>query len=176
MSALLIFERLPVPRLLFSAEIPRVYLRIAAADDQVRVLELPIGVRDGTSSVGDFTARSQYFQTAHHKRLIGGYLSRVSKRRVANVRRDPVVDALIWLSEGRDLDPSRRQTLMEEAPEFVKRATLGSVVIDRPRTPESLRAFATTTFRLELIDSDGDFELYRPQFELPAAVATTVTR
>ena len=47
------------------------------ATDHREVLELPFGVRDGTSSHGNFTARSQFFQTYHHKPLIGGYLSRV---------------------------------------------------------------------------------------------------
>lgn len=161
-GALLLFELLPAPRPLYSAEIPRVYQYIAQAPADVRILELPSGVRDGTQSVGNFTARTQFFQTAHGKRLIGGYLSRVSRRRVADVRRDPMVDALIWLSEGRVLDSSRRQSLLEAGPAFVRHANLGFVVVDRARTPDTLRAFAIEALALELIDNDGAFELYRP--------------
>ena len=80
-GALLLFELLPSPRPLYSAEIPRIYRYIAEVPGDVRVLELPSGIRDGTQSVGNFTARTQFFQTAHEKRLIGGYLSRVSRRR-----------------------------------------------------------------------------------------------
>ena len=104
-GALLVFELLPAPRPLYSATIPTVYRHVAAAPDDTRVLDLPSGVRDGTMSVGNFTARSQFFQTAHGKRLIGGYLSRVSKRRVRDIRLDPMMDALIWLGEGRDARP-----------------------------------------------------------------------
>jgi hypothetical protein len=161
-GASLLFELLPAPRPLYSAEIPRVYQHIAQAPADVRILELPSGVRDGTQSVGNFSARTQFFQTAHGKRLIGGYLSRVSRRRVADVRRDPMVDALIWLSEGRLLDSSRRRSLLEAGSAFVDRANVGFVVVDRARTPDTLRAFAIEAFALQFIDSDGDFELYRP--------------
>jgi hypothetical protein len=161
-AALLMFELWPAPRPLYSAVIPPIYAHVAAAPDDLRILELPIGVRDGTRGVGNFTARSQYFQTMHHKRLIGGYLSRVSKRRVSDVRRDPMVDALIWLSEDRPLDESRRRSLRDDGAAFVRRARLGFVVVDRARTPEPLRAFAIEVFRLELIDTSGELELYRP--------------
>ncbi len=163
-AALLLIELLPAPRPVYSAAVPEIYNRIAAVpDDSVRVLELPFGVRDGTRSVGNFTARSQYFQTVHRKPLIGGYLSRVSRRRIADVRRDPMTDALIWLSEGRDLDDSRRPSLVADGTSFVTRAKIGFVVIDRERTPRALRAFAIDAFGLRLVEADGNFELYAPR-------------
>jgi hypothetical protein len=81
---------------------------------------------------------------------------------MTDVRRDPMVDALIWLSEGRPLDESRRRSLLEDGPAFVNRARLGFAVVDRARTPEPLRAFAIDAFGLELIDVSGELELYRP--------------
>ena len=163
-AALLLFELLPAPRPVYSAVVPQIYNHIAAMrDDSVRVLELPLGVRDGTRSVGNFTARSQYFQTVHRKPLIGGYLSRVSRRRMADVRRDPMADALIWLSEGHELDASRRPWLVADGPSFVRRAKVGFVVIDHAQTPPALREFAIDAFDLRLVDSDGNFELYEPE-------------
>ena len=162
-GAVLLFELLPAPRPLYSAAIPDFYREVVAnGPADVRVLELPFGVRDGTTSAGNFTARSQFFQTAHGKRLIGGYLSRVSRRQVSEIRRDGMLDALIWLSEGRTLDPSRQQALIEAGPAFARRAIVGFVVIDRARVPEPLRDFAIRAFRLQLIEADGVFELYRP--------------
>ncbi|HYN64380.1 MAG TPA: hypothetical protein VES36_07235, partial [Candidatus Limnocylindrales bacterium] len=140
-GVLLIFELLPAPRALYSAAVPAVYRHVAAALGDVRVLELPVGVRDGTSSVGNFTARSQFFQTTHGKPLIGGYLSRVSRRRVRDMRRDPMLDALIWLSEGHELDPSRWRSLVETGPSFAQRSRIGFVVIDCARTSEAIREF-----------------------------------
>jgi hypothetical protein len=161
-GALLIVELLPAPRQLYSAAIPTIYRHVAAAPPDVRVLELPFGVRDGTWSAGNFTARSQYYQTAHGKRLIGGYLSRVSKRRVSELRSDGMLDALIWLSEGQTLDASRMRTLVEQGPAFVDRAALAYVVIDRARGSDALRDFSVRAFRLELVEVDGALELYRP--------------
>jgi hypothetical protein len=162
-AALLLFELLPAPKPVYSAAVPHIYNHVAAErDDTVRVLELPFGVRDGTRSVGNFTARSQFFQTVHRKPLIGGYLSRISKRRIADVRREPMADALIWLSEGRELDESRRPWFVADGASFIDRANIGFVVIDRARTPEPLRVFAIEAFALRLVDSDGTFELYEP--------------
>jgi flagellar biogenesis protein FliO len=160
-GALLIFELLPLPRELYSAEVPRVYRHVAAAPEDARVLELPFGVRDGTSSVGDFTARSQFFQTSHHKMLIGGYLSRVSRRRIAEIRRYEMLDALITLSEGRSLGPSRENRLIEEGPAFARRYRVDFVVIDQTRASPELRDFAMKAFRLHHVETDGPFELYR---------------
>ena len=160
-AALLLFELLPAPRPVYSAAVPKIYNHIAAdRDDSVRVLELPLGVRDGTRSVGNFSARSQYFQTVHRKPLIGGYLSRVSRRRMADIRRDPMANALIWLSEGHELDDSRRPWLLADGPSFVARAKVGFVVIDRERTPPALREFAIAAFALRPVERDGNFELY----------------
>jgi hypothetical protein len=156
------FELSPLPRTLYSAEIPAVYRHVAAAPADTRILELPFGVRDGTSSIGNFTARSQFFQTYHEKPLIGGYLSRVSRRRVADIRKFEMLDALIELSEGRTLDPQREARLIAEGPAFAERWRLGFVMIDCAQVPAAARMFALRAFRLVHIETDGEFELYRP--------------
>jgi hypothetical protein len=161
-AALLVFELLPVPRMLHSAKVPAVYQHVAAASARVRVLELPFGMRDGTSSYGDFSARSQFFQTMHEKPLAGGYLSRISGKRVADARRDPMVAALMTLSEGRPLDPGTEPALLEYGPSFATSSRIGFVVVDRARASAALRAFAVRALRLELIDRDEEFEVYRP--------------
>jgi hypothetical protein len=161
-ATLLLCELLPAPRTLYSAEMPRIYRYVAAAPEDARVLELPFGVRDGTKSVGNFTARSQFFQTYHHKALFGGYLSRVSRRRVSEIRQLEVLDSLIRLSEGMPLGPAAVSRLLSQAPEFTARSRLEFVVIDRGHASDALRELAIRAFRLHHVDTDGDFELYRP--------------
>lgn len=161
-SALLVFELLPVPRVLHSAEVPSIYRRIAVAPGNDRVLDLPFGLRDGTSSYGNFSARSQFFQTIHQKPLAGGYLSRISQKRVAAARRDPMVNALMILSEGGELDPALDAKLTPLGPSFASSARIGFVVIDRQQASAALRDFAIRTFRLQPVEADGTFELYRP--------------
>jgi len=162
-AAVMCFELLPAPRPLFSASVPRLYDRVAATPGDVRLLELPVGVRDGTSSVGNFTARSQFFQTVHGKPLIGGYLSRVSRQRIADVRQEPILDALITLSEGGTLAADHDRDVTQQAPEFVRRAKIGFVVIDNRRTTPQLREFAVRALELRRIDGDDEFDLYVPQ-------------
>ena len=160
---LLAAELMPAPRPMHAAGVPGFYRRIAADPrPDVRVLELPFGVRDGTRSVGNFTARSQFYQTFHGKPLIGGYLSRVSRKRVEEIRRYPMLDALITLSEGRSISEETMGALEERAAGFVDRAQVGYVVIDRARAPRRLVEFALRAFRLELLERDGSLELYRP--------------
>jgi hypothetical protein len=162
-TVLLITELVPAPVTLYSAAVPRLYRHVAAANDDARVLELPFGVRDGTSSVGNFTARSQFYQTSHEKLLIGGYLSRVSSTRVAEIRSNEMLDGLIVLSEGGTLAAGREAHLVAQGGAFVRDAHVAFVVIDRDRTPPSLRSFAMRAFRLEYVESDGQLELYRPR-------------
>jgi hypothetical protein len=161
-TALLIVELLPTPLTLYAATVPRFYEQVAAAPDEARVLELPTGIRDGTSNVGNFTARTQFYQTSHQKLLIGGYLSRVSKARVSEVRDNRIVDALITLSEGGEVTDAVLESLVEAGPPFVRESHLAYVVIDSYRASERLRDFARRAFRLEPVAQERGLELYRP--------------
>ena len=158
----LAFELMAVPRTLYSAEIPGVYKTIAADPRPVRILDLPVGIRDGLSSVGDFSAASQFYQTAHGKRLVGGYLSRVSHQNVDFLRRRPVLNALVELSEKAELDPRTESRARQNADEFVEEACLGYVVIDTSRATPQLRDFAIDLFGLRKVETAGVFELYVP--------------
>ncbi len=124
--------------------------------------ELPFGVRDGTSSVGNFTARSQFFQTAHGKSLIGGYLSRLAWGRLPELREHEVLQPLIRLSEGLPIPSALESRGIEIGPRFIREQRVAFVVIDRSRSSDALTRFAAQAFRLEHVESDGPLELYRP--------------
>jgi len=164
-GVLLLFELLPAPRPIYSAAIPRIYQQVRNAPADVRLLELPVGARDGTNSIGNFTARSQFYQTFHEKALVGGYLSRVSRRRIDQLRSNEMIDALIILSEGGEVPEEAKARLIDLGPVWTERSKIGFVVIDRARTSEALRAFATGALRLEHVETDGDLELYRPRIK-----------
>jgi hypothetical protein len=161
-TVLLLFELMPaVP--LHSAAVPSIYQTIAADPrPEVAVLELPFGVRDGTMSVGDFTARTQYFQTAHHKPILGGYLSRVSQRRIAATKRQPVLRLLMYLSEGKTLTRAVPPITRAEWDEFAAVNDVGYVVVDHARAAQELQSLIVSTLKLTEIGQDGPFHLYRP--------------
>ncbi|MCC7126584.1 MAG: hypothetical protein IT178_17170 [Acidobacteria bacterium] len=160
---LLLCEALPAPRLLYSAAMSPLLDIIAADPRPIRVLNLPFGVRDGASSTGNFSARSQFEQTRHGKALIGGYLSRVSAQRIRDMQTTyPVTANLIRLSEGESLNEADRQTLMTRAPDFATRASLGYVLIDTSLTTEELRSLAIEAFDLRPVATDGALQLFVP--------------
>jgi hypothetical protein len=164
-GALLLFELLPAPRPIYSAAIPRIYEHVKAAPRDVRVMELPVGARDGTTSVGNFTARSQFFQTFHEKPLVGGYLSRVSRQRIDALRSNQMLDALILLSEGGELPAETLAQLVDVGPVWTERSKIGFVVIDRARSTQALSDFAVNALRLEHVETEGDLDLYRPRIK-----------
>ena len=162
-GVLLLFELLPAPRPLYEARSSPVYDIVAADPRDVRVLELPFGVRDGLSSFGDFNASAQFNQTRHGKRLIGGYLSRVSPRRVEQIERFPVLRALMILSGHEPLPPGLEDQARERAPRFLRDARVGYVVVARRRASPELVEFAVRILNLELVAESETRTLYRPR-------------
>jgi hypothetical protein len=159
----LAFELLPVPRTLYSAEIPAVYRMIAADPRPTRVLGLPFGVRDGLSSLGNFNPSSLFFQTAHGKQLVGGYLSRVPPSTKEFYCRIPTLNALMALSEGRPQTPQELEAARRSARSFIRRAHVGYVVMDRAQLTPGLREFAVEALGLIKIADEDGLELWVPQ-------------
>jgi Predicted membrane protein (DUF2079) len=169
-TALLVFELSPAPRTLYSAEVPAIYRTIASdPSPSVRVLGLPLGVRDGASSIGDYSAQSQYFQTAHGKGILGGYISRVSDRRKHRLQSIPMYDALMTLSEGKPLSREQQQRAEATTGRFITRTRVKYVVVDLARTPPALLDFACRTLGLMKIEESDGRALYlaRPPHTLP---------
>ncbi len=162
-----IFELLPAPRTLHSAEVPPLYRHVAAAPRDAKLLELPFGVRDGTLSVGNFTARTQFYQTAHGKTIMGGYLSRLSARRIREVRADPVRNALAILSENGRLTPQQEADLLARGPSFIRAWNIHFVVIDAENASPVLGGMAIKAFRLHHVETNGSLSLYRTQAATP---------
>jgi hypothetical protein len=132
-------------------------------DDQGRVLDLPTGLRDGTSSLGDFNASSQFFQTLHRRPLIGGYLSRVPEAPKREFRRAPILRALSQLSErGASIDAAWVEQARASRERFMARSCIRYVVVDRHRATPALRDFAVDVLKLVSIHRDADHELLVP--------------
>lgn len=161
--ALLAIELVPGTRTLHAVDVPEVYRLIRAQDDQRgRLLELPTGVRDGTSSIGDFSASTAFFQTVHEVPVVGGYVSRVSERRKRDNMQIPMLRALFTLSEGRALSTERAEAAQRSRRKFMEQSCVRHVVIDKRRASPDLLAFAIETLRLSLVHEDGRHALYIP--------------
>lgn len=161
-AAVLGFELLAAPRPLYSAAPPAIYDIIARDARPDRVLEVPFGVRDGLSSLGDFSAASLVFQAHHGKDLVGGYLSRVSASQKALYLQHPVTSVLLATGENRDVTPAQRDAARAAADAFIEDVSLGWVVIDERRAGTEAAHVAREVLNLVPIARDGVFALYAP--------------
>jgi hypothetical protein len=157
---LLAFELLPVPVTLYSAEIPRLYRHVAAAAPGTVLLEIPTGVADGVSNVGAFTARTEFNQTAHGKTVIGGFLSRIPRRRVDEVQANPVLRALATLSEKRALAADEESALLQQGSAFLRENRVGFVVVYRDRAGPAFEALVVKAFGLRHVETNDMVVLY----------------
>ena len=160
---LLAAELLPAPLTLYSAEIPPLYRRVAAAPPSTVLLEIPTGVRDGVSNLGDFSARTEFNQTSHGKTVIGGLLSRVPRRRVEEMLASPVTRALAMLSEKRTLSTDEEAALLQQGPAFIRENRIGFVVVDRTRTSPAFEALVVKAFHLRHVETNASVLLYVPE-------------
>lgn len=160
-ALLLMFELLPSPRTLHPARVPSIYATVAADPRPIKVMTLPFGLRDGMSSFGNTTAAAQFYQTFHEKQIIGGYISRLPQREVAEYRRMRVTRALMDLSEGGTLSDERRANVVARARDLLRQWNLGYVVVETDRATEELVAFAKDAFGLTLVGTDGPYQLYK---------------
>jgi hypothetical protein len=166
-GVLLFVELLPAPRILHSAEIPAVYRVIAQDPRPVRVLSLPFGLRDGLTSRGRYSSSSQFYQTFHEKRLVGGYVSRLPGDSVERYRRNLTMRVLLRLSEGAPVEPELYALALQQYETDLRRLEIGYLVIDPVACSPELVAFAHRVFKLTLVTSEDGLELYRTPLAPP---------
>jgi hypothetical protein len=112
------------------------------------------------SSHGNHNAEYQYFQTVHHKPLIGGYMSRLPKNQIEAVRQFRLMRVLLDMSAGAHLSDERIARASHTARATLEEMNVGYVVINNTRTTRQLRDFALNALSLTHIASDGPVELY----------------
>jgi hypothetical protein len=171
-GVLLCFELLPSPRTLYSAEIPSVYRIIKEDPRPLRPITLPFGLRDGVSARGNYSSASQFYQTYHEKRLIGGYISRLPRRSIERYRGNSTLRVLLRLSEGTPVEPALFDRALLEANQTMNRLQIGYVVVDTVRATPDLQEFARRAFPMTLVARDGPIELYRTPLAPPLSTAS----
>jgi hypothetical protein len=151
---------MPAPRVLHSARVPSFFSIVAEDPRQVRVLQLPFGIRDGLSSRGNFSAIAQFFQTVHEKPLVGGYLSRLPNGEVERFGKVPVLRVLMRLSEGQAAEPKLQARALQSAARDAERLRIGYVVVNRTQASDELLQFAQEAFTMQLVAKEDEWELY----------------
>ena len=156
----LAFELLAAPRRLFPADVPAIYKTLAADSRDLRVLGLPFGLRDGLTTYGAFNPAALYYQTRHGKRLVSGYLSRISDARKELYLSHPTLGAFLSLGKGRALTSLEREAATSSAAQLIDETEMGWVVLDDAAAAPALREFAVDVLGLVVVDRQDGYTLY----------------
>jgi hypothetical protein len=159
---LLGLETMGLPRRTFPAVLPNAYQVVADDRCDVAMLRLPTGIKDGTRQRGRFSSQTQFRQVFHGKRLLGGYLSRLSDETVSDYEHHPTISALLDLSEGKALSPEMRLQGIREAPSLARRVGIGFVVVNRAEASQDLRDFVQEAFYPKPINKVWPFTISIP--------------
>jgi hypothetical protein len=106
LMAILVVEYAQVPYPLVSRrDAPGVYEYLAEQKHGL-LLEIPFGLRDGFHAIGDERSLQMFYQTIHHKPILGGVVSRPNEEIFAFFETAPVVSDLIRMQQDSTWDPS----------------------------------------------------------------------
>jgi len=175
---LFLFEHLSIPLPLSDMGVPSVYDRIAADPEDVAVLELPIGWRNGARVLGQqdvIIMFQQWYQTAHGKRLLGGNTSRNPELKFQYFAQAPLFSSLVAIESGRELPEETITQDRAQAAEVLGFLGVRYVVVHEPPASAALLSYVEKVLPLELLEDAGDIRLYRvvPDGSVPQRVLLT---
>jgi hypothetical protein len=133
---------------------PRVYAELRDRPERGAVCELPMGIRDGFGGRGRIDDRMFLYQTIHGRPLVGGFLARLPDSAVRAYEQDPLLAALLRLSEGESPDvatlPDRDQAL-----EGFRRSGIAFVVVNRTTATPALLNYVRLVLPVREIAADN---------------------
>jgi hypothetical protein len=142
----------PRPRDILDLKVPAVYYRLGQMP-RGTVLEVPLGIRDGSGEQGTLDPWLAYYQTVHGQPEVGGFVARLSNRIRASYENDPVIAPILEMSGG---SPLRRRSGCRDS----LACSVRYVVINRAATSPELQTFVRDAFSLTLVDESDGRTLY----------------
>jgi hypothetical protein len=161
LAALLVFEQLVLPIPLSDLRVPPIYQTIRGEPGDYAILELPLGWRGSIELQGKLEDRAQFFQTVHDKRLLGGITSRTPQFKTQYFLELPVINSLIALETGRELDDVRLAQDRAAAPAVLRFFNIRYVDINRTLAGAQVEQYARDVFPMKEIYRDDTRTLYR---------------
>jgi interleukin-like EMT inducer protein len=167
-------EHLSIPLPLSNLQIPDVYQTIARDPGNFTVLEIPLAWRNGfrmTGTLDQAMMFEQWYQTEHGHPILGGNTSRNPELKFQYFTEAPVINSIIAVETGHELDPdtlARDKTL---APDVLRFFGIRYIVWHSPRDPQNrfaldaARAYVENILPVakfyEVSDESGDIVAYR---------------
>jgi hypothetical protein len=148
---LLFIEYMPTPYpMVCRRDVPRVYTHLAAKEDGV-LLEIPFGLRDGFRMIGDERTSQMYYQTIHHKKILGGLVSRPSKHIFEYFQSQPVVSDILRMEEDQSWKPAAYGEA--QVVDFLETFAVRYIIIYPEYRGSSLEKYLETTFSQHIVGS-----------------------
>lgn len=158
---LVVFEQLVLPLPLTKVRVPNIFETIGQEQGDFTVLELPLGWRGSIVMQGETDDVAQFFQTADHKRRLGGITSRFPDSKLRYFANAPVLRTLIALETGRAVDPAQLEQDRLQVENVLRFFDIRYVSVYLPQvSPETLQ-FVHATFPLQEVYNDGERAVYR---------------
>jgi hypothetical protein len=154
-------DQIPAPDPLLLLERPPIYNILRDRPEPGALCELPTGTQDGFGTTGLFNPRVMFYQTMHERPIVGGMVSRIPASVRTGYENDPVLSALVRLSDPAPIDagslalPTREQTA-----ESLRAKGVSFVMLDRTTASHELLSFVDG-LSLEEIARDSRRTLYR---------------
>ncbi len=171
LTGLLAFEQLVFPIPLSDLRVPAIFQTLRDEPGDFAILEVPLGWRGSISMQGKQDDRAQFYQTVHHKRLLGGITSRVPSFKFQYFLEAPVINSLIALETGREIDETRLARDRAAAPEVLRFFDIRYVDMNRALTDPAVLQYVLDVFPLKEIYRDDTRVVYRVN-ALPASSRT----
>jgi len=169
LTALLFLEQLVVPIPLADLRVPAIFQTIGNEPGDFALLHLPLGWRGSVFVEGKQDDKAQFYQTVHHKRLLGGITSRVPRFQVQYFRELPVIRSLIALENGHEIDALRLEADRRAAPTVLYFFDIRYVEVNHTLTDPQVLAYAHAVLPLAEVYRDETRTVYRvPQTAVPA--------
>ena len=162
-AAVFLFENLSLPLPLSDMRVPAIYEHIRETTGDFAVLEVPIAWRNGfriTGTTDVVIMFSQYYQTYHGKRLLGGNTSRNPELKFQYFTEMPVIGTMVALEAGKEVPATTWGADRLQAGAVLGALGVRYVVTHSPPVSEALLKYVETILPTTLVAEQNGIRLY----------------
>ena len=163
--SLLLFEHLSVPLPLSDMRVPGIYQTLAEEmPAESTLLDVPVAWRNGfrvTGTQHPIIMFEQYYQTVHGKRILAGNTSRNPALKFQYFTEAPVINTLIALETGHEVDPKVVEQDRVLAGEVLRFFSVGAIVVHPAQAGPEMMPYLETTASVERVYADDEIVAYR---------------
>jgi len=161
MAFVVVADYVPAPFPVVAMDRPAIYEMLRNRVEQGALCELPLGFRDGFGERGTFDDRVLFYQTIHQRPLAGGFVARLPRVVATAYEDDPLLAALLRLSDRRGQRNSPRPLPSAQvAADRLREDRITFVVLNRGAASPRLVEYVERVLPLTLIANEGERSLY----------------